>query len=145
VVDFSIITNSLVHGYASLKISPESLACILRCRCKDYNFQKRNFACCFVRVRNMVTNFKGRTRAEGVYEWGAGDDIGPTREEMTGDWKSWHGEELHDLCCLQDFRAITSGTTRYAKREICTGDWKNSHRVLLRKRKGRRTTWKAWL
>jgi len=61
VVDFSIINNFLVHGYASFKICAESLACSLRCRCKDYNLDKCNFACCFVWVRNLATNIKERT------------------------------------------------------------------------------------
>jgi len=36
VFDFVVITNFLVQGYASFKISRECLICILRCRGKDY-------------------------------------------------------------------------------------------------------------
>jgi hypothetical protein len=32
------------------------------------------------------------------------DDIGPTREEVTGDWGRFFGEEVHYLCCLQDIK-----------------------------------------
>jgi len=45
------------------------------------------------------------------------------------------GEELYDLCCLQDTRMATSRTTTYVKREIGTGDWENAYRVLVRKLK----------
>jgi hypothetical protein len=35
--------------------------------------------------------------------------IGPKREEVTGDWRELHSEELHDLCCLLNIiRVITS-------------------------------------
>jgi hypothetical protein len=84
-------------------------------------------------VHNLVTNIKGRKYAACAYERGAGGDIRPTREEVTGDWRRFLVEELHDLCCLQDFRMITSRNTRYAKREIHTGDWENAYRVLVRK------------
>jgi hypothetical protein len=67
-----------------------------------------------------------------------------TREEVTRDWGRFFGEELHYLCCLQDIRVTTSRTTRYSKREMCTGDWENAYRGLVRKRKWR-TTWKAWV
>jgi hypothetical protein len=96
-------------------------------------------------VRNLDTNIKGKTKAESVYELGAGEDIGPTREKVTGDWKRFHGEEVHDSCCLQDTRMTTSRTKRYAKRKIRTGAWENEHRVWVRKQKGRRTTWNPWV
>jgi len=72
------------------------------------------------------------------------DDIGPTREEVTRYWRRFLGEELYDLCSLQDTRMTTSQATRYANREIRTYDWENAYRVLMRKLKGRRTAWKAW-
>jgi hypothetical protein len=86
---------------------------------------------------------KGNTKARGVYEWGTGEDIGPTRGEITGDWKRFLAEELHDLFSLLDPRMTTSRTTRYANREIRTGDCGNAYRFLVRKGKGRGTTWKA--
>ena len=58
-VSFDITTNSLVHRYASFKISPEFLACGLQRKYKDCNLQKYNLFC-FVRVRNLVSNIKGR-------------------------------------------------------------------------------------
>jgi hypothetical protein len=46
VVGFYIITNSLLHGHASFKISPESLAFSLLRKCKDYDLQKYDFTLC---------------------------------------------------------------------------------------------------
>jgi hypothetical protein len=51
------------------------------------------------------------------------EDIGPTMEEVTGDWRGFHVEELHDLCSLQNTRMTTSKRKRYANREIRTGGW----------------------
>jgi hypothetical protein len=54
-------------------------------------------------------------------------------------------EELHDMCIIKDIIVASSKSTRYAKREIHRGNCKYDYakRVLVRKRKGRRTIWKA--
>jgi hypothetical protein len=66
VVGVDIITNSLLHGHASFKISPKSLAFSLLRKCKDYDLQKYNFSFCFVWVCNLIANIEGKTKAEGV-------------------------------------------------------------------------------
>jgi len=65
--------------------------------------------------------------------------------KVTGNWRSVLGEELHDLCCLQNTRMTTSIMTRYVNRGICKDDWEKAYRVLVRKLKGSRTTWNAWV
>jgi len=66
VVSFALTTNFLVHGYASFKISPESLVCSLYCRCKHYNFQQRNFAVVLYGCVTWPLTSKGELNAEGV-------------------------------------------------------------------------------
>lgn len=61
-VDFDIVTHSLLRGHALFKISPASLAFSLLREFKDYDLQKYNFTFRFVCVRNLVTYMKGRTR-----------------------------------------------------------------------------------
>jgi len=61
VFGIDVITNSLLNGHASFKISPVSLAFSLLRKCKDYELQKYNFTFCFVWVTKLVTNIKGRT------------------------------------------------------------------------------------
>jgi len=58
VVSFDNITNCLLQGYASFKISPASLTLSLQRKYKDYDLQKYNFTIRFVWVLNLVTNSK---------------------------------------------------------------------------------------
>jgi hypothetical protein len=32
--------------------------------------------------------------------------FGSKREEVTGDWRKLHNEDLHDLCCLQNITRL---------------------------------------
>lgn len=49
--------------------------------------------------RNFNFHFKTRIQAGGVIKYGAERDIGPKREDVTGDWRTLHNEELHYLYC----------------------------------------------
>jgi len=57
--------------------------------------------------------------------------FGAEREEVAGDWRRLHNEELHDFNCLPDItRAITSSCVRsvghvacMGKREVYTEFW----------------------
>jgi len=41
--------------------------------------------------------------------------FGPKRDEVTGEWRKLHNEELNDLCCSSNiFRVITSRIRRWA-------------------------------
>jgi hypothetical protein len=54
-----------------------------------------NFACGSVWVRNLVSDIKGGLR---VFENRVLRRIlGPKRDEVTGDWRKLHNEELHNL------------------------------------------------
>jgi hypothetical protein len=54
---------------------------------------------CFVCVKIDVC-LEGRTWAEGVREFGAEQDIEMKGEEVTGEWRKLHDEQLHDLCSI---------------------------------------------
>jgi hypothetical protein len=43
----------------------------------------------------LVSDIKGGT--QGVREQGAEEDIGSNRDEVTGEWRKLHNEELRDL------------------------------------------------
>jgi hypothetical protein len=43
-------------------------------------------------------------------------------EEVAGDWGRLHNEELHDLYCSPNIRAIKSKRMRWAKHLVHVGD-----------------------
>jgi hypothetical protein len=57
--------------------------------------------------------------------------FGPKRDEVKGEWRKLHNEELNDLYSSRNiFRVIRSRRMRWAghvarfgKREVCTGIW----------------------
>jgi hypothetical protein len=57
--------------------------------------------------------------------------FGPRRDEVTGEWRKLHSEELNDLyCSLNIARVITSRrmgwaghVARRGRVEVCTGVW----------------------
>jgi hypothetical protein len=52
--------------------------------------------------------------------------FGPKREEVTGDWRRLHNEELHKLYASPNIiRAIKSGKTRLAVHVACMGGMRN--------------------
>jgi hypothetical protein len=56
--------------------------------------------------------------------------LGPKRDEVTGEWRKLHNEELHDLYSPTVVRVIKSRRMRWAgrvawmgRKEACTGFW----------------------
>jgi hypothetical protein len=70
--------------------------------------------------------------------------FGPKRDEVTGEWRKLHNEELNDLYCSHNiFRMIKSRRMRWTvhearmrrRGEACTGFWWGNLRE--------KTTWKT--
>jgi len=62
--------------------------------------RKSSSACesCFVFVEKNISDSKGGKEAEGVFENMVLMRIfGPRRDEVTGEWRRLHKEELNDL------------------------------------------------
>jgi len=45
----------------------------------------------------LIADIAGEKEAEGVWEHGAEENIWPRRDEVTGEWRRLHNEELNDL------------------------------------------------
>jgi hypothetical protein len=66
-----------------------------------------------------------------VFENGAEEDIWTERDEMTGEWRKLHNEELHDLYSLPSIIRITRSrrmrcsehVARTGRRGTCRGYW----------------------
>jgi PAS domain-containing protein len=65
--------------------------------------------------------------------------FGPKRDEVSGEWRKLHNEELHDLySSLTIIRIIKSRRMRWAGHVARMGEKMNAYRLLVRKPDGRR-------
>jgi hypothetical protein len=63
----------------------------------------------------------------------------PKRDEVTGEWRKLHNEELNDLYSLPDIvRVVKSRRMRCAGHVACMGKERGVHRVLVGKPEGKR-------
>jgi hypothetical protein len=61
--------------------------------------------------------------------------FGPKRDEVTGDWRKLHNEELHNLYSSPNIiRMIKSRRMRWAEHVVRMGEERNEYRVLVGKR-----------
>jgi hypothetical protein len=65
--------------------------------------------------------------------------FGPKMDEVTGEWRKLHNEELNDLYCLPNIvRVVESRGMRGAGHVTLTGEGRGVHRVLVGKPEGKR-------
>jgi len=65
--------------------------------------------------------------------------FGPRRDEVTGEWRRLHNEELNDLYCSPNIvRVIKSRRMRWAGHVACMGEERGVYRGLVGKLEGRR-------
>jgi hypothetical protein len=65
--------------------------------------------------------------------------FGPRRDEVTGDWRKLHNEELHDLYSSPNImRMIKSMRMRWAGHVAPMGEKRNAYRILVGKPEGKR-------
>jgi hypothetical protein len=65
--------------------------------------------------------------------------FGPKRDEVTGEWRKLHNEELHNLYSSPDIvRQIKSRRMRWAGHVARMGEERNVYKVLVEKPEGKR-------
>jgi hypothetical protein len=65
--------------------------------------------------------------------------FGPKREEVTGEWRKLHKEELNDLYSLPNIvRVVKSRRMRWAGHVVRMGEDRGVHRMLVGKSEGKR-------
>ena len=65
--------------------------------------------------------------------------FGPKRDQVTGEWRKLHNEELSDMYSLPNIvRVVKSRRMRWARYVACMGEGKGVHRVLVGKPEGKR-------
>jgi hypothetical protein len=64
--------------------------------------------------------------------------FGPKRDEVTGEWRKLHNEELNDLYSLPNIeRVVKSRRMRWAGHVARIGEDRGVYRVLVRKPEGK--------
>ena len=65
--------------------------------------------------------------------------LGPKRDEVTGEWRKLHNEELSDLYSLPNIvRVVKSRRMRWVGHVVCMGEERGVHRVLVGIPEGKR-------
>jgi hypothetical protein len=71
--------------------------------------------------------------------------FGPKRDEVMGEWRKLHSEELHNLCSSPDIiRQIKSRRMRWAGHVARMGDEREVYKVLVGKQEGKRPLGSPW-
>jgi hypothetical protein len=64
--------------------------------------------------------------------------FGPKRDDVTGDWRKLHNDELHNLYSSPNIiRMIKSKSMRWAGHVARMGETRNAYRILLESQKKR--------
>ena len=88
---------------------------------------------------NLVADIAGGKEAEGVWEHGVEENIGPRRDEATGEWGRLRNEELSDLYSSPNIvRVIKWRRMRWAGHVARMGEERGVYRVLVGKPEGKR-------
>jgi hypothetical protein len=65
--------------------------------------------------------------------------FGPKRDEVTGEWRKLHNEELHKLYSSPDIiRQVKSSRIRWVGHVACMGEGRKVYKVLVGKPEGKR-------
>jgi hypothetical protein len=65
--------------------------------------------------------------------------FGPKRDQVTGEWRKLHNEELHNLYSSSDIiRQVKSRRMRWAGHVVCMGEERKVYQVLVGKSEGKR-------
>jgi hypothetical protein len=71
--------------------------------------------------------------------------FGPNRDEVTGEWRKLHSEELHDLYSSPDIiRQVMSRRMRWAGHVARMGEERKVYKVLVGKPEGKRPLGRPW-
>jgi len=87
----------------------------------------------------LAPHTKGGTQNEGVENKMLRKLFGPKRDEVTGDWRRLHREELYDLYSSPNItRVIEPRRMGYAGYVACMGDRRGAYRVLVGRYEGKK-------
>ena len=103
------------------KINRTKIFPVVLCECESWSL--------LLREKRRLRVFKNRV-LRGIF--------GPKRDEVTGQWRKLHNEELNDLHCSPNIiQVIRSRRMRWAEHVARMGERRDVYRVLVRKPEGK--------
>jgi hypothetical protein len=70
--------------------------------------------------------------------------FGPKRDEVIGEWRKLHNEELNDLYCSPNIVRVIKSRMGWAWHVACMGERRGVYRVLVGKPEGKRPLGRPW-
>ena len=81
---------------------------------------------------NLVSHIQGETKGKDVREFGAEKTLGHTSDEVTGEWRRLHNEELYALYSSANIiRVIISRRMRWTGHAVCMRETRGAYKVLV--------------
>ena len=126
------------------------IRCIMLClpgfypKIKDYDVQINNFACYCVWVRNLLLTLRVECKLRVFENRALRRTFGHKRDEVTGEWRKLHNEELNYLYSSPNiFWVIKLSRMRWAELVAHMGERRGMYRVLVGKPEGKRPLGKS--
>ena len=109
------------------------------CRRGSEDIKNNNSACCLYGCETWSLKLWEERRLRVFENRSQKRIFGPKRDEVTGEWRKLHNEELNDLYCSPNvFRVIISRRMRWAGHVARMGERRGVYRVLVGKPKEKR-------
>jgi hypothetical protein len=125
-IRFSLLSSRLLSGNVKVKIYKTIILPVVLYGCETW--------CLILREEHRLSVFENRTLRR---------IFGPKRDEVTGEWRKLHSEELHNLYLSPDIiRQVKSRRMRWAEHVARMGE-ERSVQGFGGKARRKETTWKT--
>ena len=129
-----VISSAAVKGAAYFSVLQKTLSSI-----NHQIFRVCNFASCFVGCETWSLTLREERKLRVFENMVLRRIFGPRRDEVTGEWRRLHNEELNDVYCSPNIvRVIKSRRMRWAGHVARMGEIRGAYRVLVGRTEGKR-------
>ena len=120
-----LLCSSLLSKYLKFKVKRNTILPVVLCGCETWSLT--------LREERRMRVFENRVLRM----------FGSKRDEVTGEWRKLHDEELNDLYSSPSIvGVIKSRRMRWARHVACVGERRGVYRVLVGKPERKRPLWR---